>query len=318
MIRANWMPASVSTVTLLLWKKVLFIIPLAGVVLCVEYYRKVKQTPLNQLYLLLVLVAFIIILFWFKNPLVEKRNALGPIYITLIYLFLPRLLNSNVRSTSFMFFSMVIVFPLSAFFTHTTSSLKDIIKKPRLLVEQFEGEGINEVFNTLHYDAFINISATVDYVKHEGFVYGEQLLSAFLFFVPRSMWESKPINTGPLVGEYLIKQYDFHYSNLSNPMVSEGYINFGIFGVILMAIAIAYTVVYLLTWLEGTHYLKKMMAFYFAIHLLFFLRGDFTNGFSYYVGTMIGVLGVFKITDFLIKNALLNQRLWKQKKKNIV
>ena len=318
MIKASGMSLDVSTGLFLLWKKVLFLVPFAGIILCVEYYKKNKKTSLNLLYLVMVLVLFISLLIWFKNPLVEKRNALGPIYITLIYLFIPKLLNSNVKTTFFMFFSMIVVFPLSAVITHTTSTLGDIIKKPRILLDQFEGEGINEVFDTLHYDAFINISATVDYVKYEGFSYGEQLLSAFLFFIPRNLWEDKPINTGHLVGQHLIENYDFHYGNLSNAMVSEGYINFGIPGVILMAIALAYTIVYLLSWLEGTHYLKKMMAFYFAIHLLFFLRGDFTNGFSYYVGTSIGVLGIFKMVDFLIKNALLNQKLWKQKQKNIV
>ncbi len=309
--KASWMSLSVSKNEFLIWKKVLFLVPFAGVILCIEYFRKQKLSIKNTLYCSIFLVLFLVLLLWFKNPLVEKRNALGPIYITLLYLIIPKLLNSNVKTTFFMFFSMIVIFPLTAIITHTTSTLGDILKKPRILIDQFEGEGINEVFNTLHYDAFINISATVDYVKYEGFAYGEQLLSALLFFVPRSLWESKPINTGPLVGEHLIDQYDFHYSNLSNPMISEGYINFGILGVILMAIALAYTIVYLLTWLEGTHYLKKMMAFYFAIHLLFFLRGDFTNGFSYYIGTIIGVMGITKLIHNIVEQAILNQKKWK-------
>ena len=258
-------------------------------------------------------VLFMILLLWFKNPLVEKRNALGPIYISIIYLLAPRLLNSNVKTMFFMFFTMVVVFPLSAIITHAKSSLRQIIIQPRILLDEFEGEGIGEVFNTIHYDAFINIVATIDYVKYEGFSYGYQFLSAFLFFIPRKIWEGKPVSTGQLVGEHLIDNYEFTYSNLSNPMVSEGYVNFGIIGVILLAIALGYAIVYFLTWLHSHILIKKIMAFYFAIHLLFFLRGDFANGFSYYVGTLIGVMGIARLIDYLIKNGLNNQYKWRQK-----
>lgn len=312
--RANWMSKGVSTTAFLLWKKVLFLVPLAGVILCVSYYKKRNKWSKDHLYLGLIFIMLLALLLWFKNPLVEKRNALGPIYITLIYLFFPRLLNSNSKVTLFMFFSMVVVFPLSAIITHASSTLSEIIRKPRLLLDQFEGEGVSEVFNTIHYDAFINIAATIDYVKYEGFSYGEQLLSSLLFFVPRKLWFDKPISTGQLVGEHLIDKYDFTYSNLSNPMVSEGYINFGVVGVIFIAIALGYMLVYFLTWLRSDRLIRKMMAFYFAIHLLFFLRGDFANGFSYYIGTLVGVMGITWFVDYMIKNVLINQRKWKEKR----
>ncbi len=312
MARAGWMASSIGRTSLLIWKKLLFVVPLGGVILSVHYYKRAKMTSKNLLLLGLLFFTFFLLLIWFKNPLVEKRNALGPIYISLIYLLFPRLLNSNVKTMFFMFFTMIVVFPLSAIITHAKSSLRQILIQPRILIDEFEGEGVGEVFNTIHYDAFINIAATIDYVKYEGFSYDYQFLSAFLFFIPRKIWEEKPISTGQLVGEHLIDNYDFTYSNLSNPMVSEGYINFGVFGVILLAIALAFTVVYLLTWLQSNDLMKKMMAFYFAIHLLFFLRGDFTNGFSYYIGTLLGVMGVARIVDYLIKQVILNQRKWKQ------
>ena len=312
MSRAGWMSFSVGTTELLIWKKLLFVVPLGGIILSVQYYKSTRGSSKNLLAIALVLILFVMLLLWFKNPLVEKRNALGPIYISIIYLFIPRLLNSNVKTMFFMFFTMIIVFPLSAIITHAKSSMRAIFIQPRLLLDEFEGEGIGEVFNTLHYDAFINIVATIDYVKYEGFSYGYQLLSAFLFFVPRKVWPDKPISTGQLVGEYLIDNYGFNFSNLSNPMVSEGYINFGIVGVVLLAIILAYTLVYLLTWLQSSILMKKMMAFYFAIHLLFFLRGDFANGFSYYVGTLVGVMGIAKILDYFIKQGIINQQKWKQ------
>ncbi len=312
--RPAWMRTEVSTVELLLWKKVFFLVPFAGVLLCFQYFKKEKKKAINWVVIVFLCLFFLLILLWFKNPLTEKRNALGPIYICLIFLFLPRLLNTNVKTLFFLFFSMIILFPLSAILTHSDATFKEIIKEPGILIEQMKGGGIANAFNTLNYDAFSNIMTTTDYVQVHGYAYGEQFLSAFLFFVPRSIWADKPISTGQLVGEYLIDDYGFRFSNLSNPLVSEGYINFGIVGIVLVAIGLAITILKLMTWLKSDHYLKKMMAFYFGIHLIFLLRGDFTNGFSYYIGTLIGVLFIPKIIEYTIKYILIYQHKWKKSK----
>ena len=316
--RHNGTPSSASIGMLLLWKKVLFMMPFAGIVLCFQYFKKQKKLAVNIVAVALLFLILGAFLLWFKNPLTEKRNALGPIYICIIFLIAPRLLNSNVKMTLFMFFSMIIVFPLSAMLTHVTATFREIVIKPRVLLDSLEGYGIGQVFNTLHYDAFINITATIDYVKYEGFSYGNQLLSGLLFFIPRSLWEAKPITTGKLVGEHLIEYHDFHYSNLSNPLVSEGYINFGVFGVILMAIVLAITCIKFLSWFKSDDYLKKILALYFSIHLLFLLRGDFANGFSYYIGIFVGVYTLTRFIQYVMEQLFLNQLLWKLKQKKSI
>ncbi|RMB57955.1 O-antigen polysaccharide polymerase Wzy [Dokdonia sinensis] len=312
--RPSWKPSIFGTSILLIWKKVFFLVPFGGILLCVEYLRRPKKRTLNYITIAVMLGFFILLLFWFKNPLVEKRNALGPIYICLLFLGLPRLLNSNAKTLFFMFFSMIILFPLTAIFTHSDASLREILNKPSILLEEMKGGGIASAFNTLNYDAFANIMATMDYVGYHGYSMGYQLLSAFLFFVPRSIWEAKPISTGQLVGEHLIEVHDFRYSNLSNPLVSEGYINFGFFGVLLAAFMLAFVCVRLLYWLKSEDYLKKIMALYFAIHLVFLLRGDFTNGFSYYIGTLVGVIVIPKMVSYFINQLMINQQRWKQSK----
>jgi hypothetical protein len=313
--RHSGTPSSASIGMLLLWKKVLFMMPFAGIVLCFQYFKKRKKLPLNIVIVALLFLILGAFLLWFKNPLTEKRNALGPIYICIIFLIAPRLLNSNVKMTLFMFFSMIIVFPLSAMLTHVTATFKEILNKPRVLLDSLEGYGIGQVFNTLHYDAFINITATIDYVKYEGFSYGNQLLSGLLFFIPRSLWEAKPITTGKLVGEHLIEYHGFHYSNLSNPLVSEGYINLGIFGVVIIAIVLAITCIKFLSWFKSDDYLKKILALYFSIHLLFLLRGDFANGFSYYIGIFVGVYILTRFIQYIMEQMFLNQLSWKAKHK---
>jgi hypothetical protein len=131
---------------------------------------------------------------------------------------------------------MILFFPLMSALTHIDNTFQEILETPKLVLDKFNEQGFFDTFNTLNYDAFANLMATVDYVSKNDFSFGYQLLSAFLFFIPRSIWPSKPISTGELVGNYLMDDYGFKFNNLSNPMVSEGYINFGLFGVFLMAI----------------------------------------------------------------------------------
>ena len=197
---------------------------------------------------------------------------------------------------------MILFFPLLSSLTHIDASFYEIITKPQLVNKYLiENGGILNVFNTLHYDAFANIMATIEYVAKFGYSYGYQLLSALLFFIPRSIWTSKPFSTGQVVGDYLIEEHNFEFNNLSNPLVSEGYINFGIIGVLIMAIVLSYFIVKLLKWLNSTDSLKEIIAFYFAIHLMFLLRGDFTNGFAYFIGTFIGVYLIPKAIIKILK-----------------
>ena len=303
----NWIENNVSVFELLLWKKVLFLVPLGGIILCFYFFQNGSKIEMNKLVVALSSVVFILLIFWFKNPFTEKRNSLGPVYICLLFLFLPKLLNSNAKMLAFLFFTMIIVFPLTSIFTHTDATFAEIYSRPMILLDEMKGGGIIKTFSTLHYDAFSNIMATIDYVLKNGFSFGFQLLSAFLFFIPRSIWEWKPNSTGKLIGEYLIDDYNFQFSNLSNPLVSEGYINFGVIGVILGAIILAYVIVLMLRWFNSDHYLRKYLALYFAVHLMFLLRGDFTNGFAYFIGALLGTLVIPLAIEYILKRAFIKK-----------
>ena len=301
-IRPNWMEVNQSIGSLLIRKKVLFLIPLGAIVLTYRYLSEKKIITTNTTISFLILIALLVLFIVFKNPFTEKRNALGPIYISLIYLFYPKMINSNAKMFLFLFVAMILFFPLLSSLTHVDASFYEIITNPHLVKKYFnERGGILSVFNTLHYDAFANIMATVEYVTQKGYAYGYQLLSGLLFFIPRSIWETKPLSTGQVVGDYLISEHNFQFNNLSNPLVSEGYINFGIIGILIMAIILSYFIVKLLNWLNSTDSLKEIIAFYFAIHLMFLLRGDFTNGFAYFVGTFMGVYLIPKAIIKLLK-----------------
>ena len=291
-----------STSLLLLKKKFLFFTPLGGIVLTLKHLQMTNKINSNTFFVVLSLVIFIVLLFFFKNIFTEKRNTLGPIYIALIYLFFPKLLNSNAKFFLFMFLSMVIIFPLSSTLTHIDASLEQIFVKPSLNYESFLRFGtISGAFESLHYDAFSNIMATVEYVKLYGLSWGYQLLGVCLFFVPRSLWTTKPLSTGELIGNHLFDTTPRNFTNLSNSVVSEGFINFGFIGIVVLAIVLAYFIVKFIIWHRSEDCLKQFIAFYFAVHLMFLLRGDLTNGFSYFIGPLLSVVFLPKLLIRFIK-----------------
>ena len=291
-----------STSSLLLRKKFLFFIPLGGVVLTLNYLKAKGKININTMVVFISLVIFLALLFFFKNTFTEKRNTLGPIYIALIYLFFPNWLNSNAKFFLFLFLSMVIAFPLLSTLTHIDASLDQIVENPKLIYESFIRFGsISGAFESLHYDAFSNIMATIEYVRAYGLTWGYQFLGVCFFFIPRSIWRTKPISSGELIGDYLAETTPRTFTNLSNAIVSEGYINLGFLGVIFMAMLLAYFVVKFMRWYRSGDYLKEFIAFYFAIHLIFILRGDLTNGFSYFVGPLLSVYFLPKVLIKVLK-----------------
>lgn len=86
-----------------------------------------------------------------------------------------------------------------------------------------EAESPTSAMTTGDFDAFAQLVNTVEYVQVAGVTYGNQLLGVFLFWVPRRMWEAKPVDTGILLARF--KKYSFE--NLSAPIWAELFINGG-------------------------------------------------------------------------------------------
>jgi len=73
------------------------------------------------------------------------------------------------------------------------------------------------------FDSFAQISNTALYVERHGVTYGRQALGVALFWVPRSIWADKPVDTGILLAEFR----GYRFTNLSAPLWAELYINGG-------------------------------------------------------------------------------------------
>jgi len=105
-------------------------------------------------------------------------------------------------------------FPLFDFFRQLGRgrSLLEFGQKSTLLNGQFDSHQI-----------------IVNVITDHLFLWGDNLLGAFLFFIPRTLWESKPVSSGRYIADY----YDLSLSNISAPFVAEMFIGFGFIGLFL-------------------------------------------------------------------------------------
>ena len=133
-------------------------------------------------------------------------------------------------------------------------------------------------------------------------LYGSNFFSAFLFFIPRTLWPSKSIGSGALVSNKLNLELD----NVSMPLFAEGYLAFGFLGIIFIVLILSryvYTVDYYFYNYISTHKISSpiiLIIYLNLIFLLFFmLRGDFLSSFAYLIGITFANLIIYKFMNFL-------------------
>ena len=149
------------------------------------------------------------------------------------------------------------------------------------------GEALIEVFGNLprgfcavDYDAYSMVARTLQYVGSFGATGGYQLLGALLFFVPRSVWPSKPEGSGNFVGAAQGQTV----LNISSPLPAEGIVNFGILGLILFAVVTALICRGVDRWFLESNSAARLFYPFACLLLFFMMRGDLLSSFAYTVG----------------------------------
>lgn len=258
------------------------------------YLRLSSKERLNIKSVLIILT----LLFLFGSPFVEKRNALGPIYISILLYSFRRKLN-NGKIIIFLISVLLIIFPMAKILTHNLNISLNTISLDYVYTSFNKTSLLNQL-NSLDYDAYSNIIATNLYVDSFGITYGKQLLGTLLFFIPRSMWVTKPLSTGDLVGNYLMSSYGMWFNNISNPIISEGFINFGYLGIIAFAIILAFSTQVMYN--STTSNLGLIISIYISMHMIFLLRGDLMSSVAYLVGFLVSLYFTvicYKISHFI-------------------
>jgi oligosaccharide repeat unit polymerase len=213
----------------------------------------------------------IIILIIFKNPFFVKRNALGPIYLTLFFIFYKNKFN-NLKIFLFLILILTIIFPFSQAFTHN----RDLVAGDLLntFVTRIQTMDVKYALTSLDYDAWSNFMASIKYSEINDITYGRQLLGSVLFWFPRSIWNDKPVGSGHMVAEQmLMTKYNMWFSNLSMPFPAEGYINFGVLGIFIFSFILS--IISKITDEFFQHNdLRLIFSLYVSFHMIFMLRGD--------------------------------------------
>ena len=264
---------------LILHKFLLFLPPATLLILLHETICSQRKVLFSRTFVLMLLFILVAVT---QNPLTEKRNGLGPIYLGLIFIaFEPRLRSLN-RRLLLLIASMVLGFPAITVLTHNHSQIFTGVKLGAVL------DTIKDLYFSGHYDAWANIYTTVEMVKRHGILWGHQLLGSCLFFMPSSLWHGKPVATGIAIANYLIRNYSMWFTNLSAPLIAEGYLDFGVLGVAIYGAVLALLVnlINRAEVREGKWFLFPF-ATYLAIFLMFALRGSLMIAFAYGTGAML-------------------------------
>ncbi|MDU1538949.1 MAG: O-antigen polysaccharide polymerase Wzy [Paeniclostridium sordellii] len=288
--KSDYMELNINNIKELLMSKYIFFFPIFLLIFKVCNIRKSGNISIKNFIEVIILLLLIFIV---KNPFVEKRNSIGPLYIAIgIFLFYNKRINIK-RYFIFMFIIMIIFFPLASTLTHS-GGITNMGNR------HFEFSMTTE-FISLNYDAWSNFMGTIDFVDINGITYGKQLIGSVLFFIPRSLWISKPISTGALIGNYLMGSYGMWFNNLSNPFPSEGYINFGLIGIVFFAFILSSISRCVEIFIRSGGYLK-FIGIYIATYMIFFMRGDLMNGFAYGMGFIAATVFTPLALDNFIKS----------------
>jgi hypothetical protein len=216
-----------------------------------------------------VLLLLLLLVFVTENPYTEKRNALGPLYIALLLVAFPKMFSAWSRRMWLLVGGMVLIFPAITIFTHNHEQAVGDVS-----LTQVSGRIVDHYFS-INYDSWANIYTAIEIAGAHGVQWGHQLLGSMLFFVPSSIWSAKPLATGIFLADYLIANYGMWFTNLSAPLVAEGYLDFGFAGVILYAGAAAFVVTLLnKIALRSNRWVSYPTAVYGGVFLMIVLRGS--------------------------------------------
>jgi len=176
--------------------------------LCKDWTQPRRRTFSRILIGLLWLCALTV-----NNPINSPRFWVGSILIAGVLLFFYRWGRAaEPLMLAGLVIAFIFVFPYSDSFRHAID--------PSATLAHIENTtAFGELTGKADYDAFVQSAVAADYVDHNDYLYGENLVGAALFPVPRSIWPDKPRSTGAIVGAYK------NYSNLvvSMPLFGEFY-----------------------------------------------------------------------------------------------
>jgi|GEM_PF-882308 len=140
-------------------------------------------------------------------------------------------------------------------------------------------------FSGIDFDGYQMSVNALSYVRDNGFAFGEHILAAAAFFVPRSLWSAKPMPASLDVAA----DRGYAFLNLSLPLWAELYIDLGVVGVVLGMGLLGYVSRRLdLAYASQDGSLGQHMAVLVAVAQVGLLRGPL-GGSVVFFGTVVAI-----------------------------
>ncbi len=250
-------------------------------ILCLMYYL---STPNRKIFIsILLLIIAILTIF----PTSVARFYAAAVYLPLVLISFKFTKIKNLFSLLFMS-GLLFVFPFLNNFRYF-----DVNQKIKF---EFEFD----MFSSAHFDSYYNFSLIL---FEDLITYGRQLIGVLLFWVPRSVWENKPIGSGA----FLAKEVNLIWENISANYFAEGFINFGFVGILLFLIIISYVTALIdkkywkFFYREENNFFQVL--YFIILSMLFFaMRGDLLSSTAFTVGFIVSYYFIFYVFTKLVRN----------------
>jgi hypothetical protein len=204
--------SNLTTASQSIFESILYVPPLICL-LTLLYFGDSFEKPRKTLIFLLVWIVFL------SNPLANPRQVTLFLLLPIVFYFLR---GKRIATNSF-FVGIPFLLVYSA-----------------NLVDRFTGQ-FNPVRFTIlsrngDFDSFAQFASGIKLTDNDLFPYFQQILGSILFFVPRSIWDSKPRDTGVEIANAL----SLKFQNISAPWILEAYSNARLLGLILTSIFVGF------------------------------------------------------------------------------
>ncbi len=244
------------------------------------YYKIGKSKPFKMLLFGIALITCF--------PLALTRFLIGAYWIPVVITVFNSL--SKRRVLGYLYtVGLLILFPIFEVFR----ALSVYVERGSLSVAFFEK--VFEAFSSMTYDSYQSLAFVI---QNNFITFGQQLVGVLGLFIPRSLWESKPIGSGFTVSE----KYGLGWDNISMNFFGEGYINFGFIGILLFAVALAVTMRYLdrKYWTRAPANGLLFPVVYLIILGIFayIMRGDMIGSFTSTIGVTLSAVVVYCVIRF--------------------
>jgi hypothetical protein len=174
-----------------------------------------KAGPMPLAHGIALLAAFTLIVL-LANPFSNPRFIALSAVVGLLFGFMRV---ASTRSRAFIVLGtslgMLFIYPLSTFFKKTTTQAN------------LDAVGV-DTFTGIDFDGYQTTINAMSYVQERGISWGEHIIAAFAYFVPRAIWEGKPVPAS--IDVSAARGYVFQ--NLSLPLWGEFYLDLGAIGMV--------------------------------------------------------------------------------------